>query len=54
MLPCVLGGPLSLRAPDQSLRLVEGLAKTIGGNDPTDFFLTSLEEYLQWLGYLKL
>ncbi len=55
MLPCVLRkGPLSLRAPDRSLRLVEGLAKTIGGNDPTDVFLTSLEEYLQGLGYLKL
>ena len=55
MLPYVLRkGPLSLRAPDRSLRLVEGLAMTIGGDAPTDVFLTSLEEYLQGLGYLKL
>jgi hypothetical protein len=55
MQPCVLRkGPLSLRAPDRSLRLVEGLAMTIGGDAPTDVFLTSLEEYLQGLGYLKL
>ena len=55
MLHCVLTkGPMSLRAPERSQRLVEGLAMTIGGNSQTDFFLTSLEEYLQGLGYLKL
>ena len=55
MQPCVSGkGPMSLRAPDRYLRIVEGLAMTIGGDAPTYVFLTSLEEYLQGLGYLKL